>query len=82
MAKVLIVDDSPVDRRLAGKLLERRADGSGASEDTGLTVVYAENGRDALDAIARERPDAVVSDLQMPVLNGLDLVLQVARDFR
>lgn len=76
MAKVLIVDDSPVDRRLAGKLIEKRAVGT-EQEDTGLTVLYASNGREALEIIARETPDAVVSDLQMPELNGLDLVLQV-----
>lgn len=72
MAKVLIVDDSPVDRRLASKLLEKRADGP-----TGLSVVTAENGRQALEVIARESPDAVVTDLQMPEMNGLDLVVQI-----
>jgi CheY-like chemotaxis protein/anti-sigma regulatory factor (Ser/Thr protein kinase) len=74
MSKVLIVDDSPVDRRLAGKLLEKRADGG---EPTGITVVSAENGRQALEVISREHPDAVVTDLQMPEMNGLDLVMQI-----
>ncbi len=74
MSKVLIVDDSPVDRRLAGKLLEKRADGG---EPTGITVVSAENGRQALEVITREHPDAVVTDLQMPEMNGLDLVMQI-----
>jgi CheY-like chemotaxis protein/anti-sigma regulatory factor (Ser/Thr protein kinase) len=74
MPKVLIVDDSPVDRRLASKLLEKRPDGG---EATGIAVVTAENGRQALDVIAREAPDAVVTDLQMPELNGLDLVIEV-----
>jgi CheY-like chemotaxis protein/anti-sigma regulatory factor (Ser/Thr protein kinase) len=81
MAKVLIVDDSPVDRRLAGKLLETRGEGAEGPRETGLTVIYAENGREALDVIAREQPDAVVSDMQMPVLNGLELVLQVRARF-
>jgi CheY-like chemotaxis protein len=74
MPKVLIVDDSPVDRRLAGKLLEKRGDGG---EPTGISVVTAENGRQALEVIAREHPDAVVTDLQMPEMNGLDLVMQI-----
>jgi CheY-like chemotaxis protein/anti-sigma regulatory factor (Ser/Thr protein kinase) len=74
MSKVLIVDDSPVDRRLAGKLLEKRGDGG---EPTGIAVVSAENGRQALEVIAREHPDAVVTDLQMPEMNGLDLVVQI-----
>jgi CheY-like chemotaxis protein/anti-sigma regulatory factor (Ser/Thr protein kinase) len=74
MSKVLIVDDSPVDRRLAGKLLETRAAGGGS---TGIAVVTAENGRQALEVIARENPDVVVTDLQMPEMNGLDLVIQI-----
>ena len=74
MSKVLIVDDSPVDRRLAGKLLEKRGEDG---EPTGITVVSAENGRQALEVIAREHPDAVVTDLQMPEMNGLDLVMQI-----
>jgi CheY-like chemotaxis protein len=78
MSKVLIVDDSPVDRRLAGKLLEKRAEGG---EPTDITVVTAENGRQALDVIAREHPDAVVTDLQMPEMNGLDLVVQIRARF-
>jgi len=81
MPKVLIVDDSPVDRRLAGKLLERRPDSSEEPRETGLTVLYASDGKDALDVIARELPDAVVTDLQMPGMNGLDLVLQVRARF-
>jgi CheY-like chemotaxis protein len=68
MSKVLVVDDSPVDRQLAGKLLEKQTD---------ATVIYASDGKEALQAIAREKPDAVVTDLQMPGMNGLDLVLEV-----
>jgi CheY-like chemotaxis protein/anti-sigma regulatory factor (Ser/Thr protein kinase) len=63
MATILVVDDSPVDRRLAGRLLEPQ-----------FTVVSAANGREALEVIAREAPAAVVTDLQMPELSGLDLV--------
>jgi len=81
MSKVLIVDDSPVDRRLAGKMLETRPDSSDEPGETGLTVVYASDGKEALETIARESPDAVVTDLQMPGMNGLDLVLQVRARF-
>ena len=65
MTKILIVDDSPVDRQLAGRLLEKH---------TSLIPVYAGNGREALEAVGRERPVAVVTDLQMPEMDGLELV--------
>jgi CheY-like chemotaxis protein len=65
MPTVLVVDDSPVDRRLAGGILEKCA---------GLTVEYAVNGAEALEKIQQSAPDAVVSDLQMPELDGLELV--------
>ena len=72
MPRVLVVDDSPVDRRLAGKLIEKGSD-AGAE----LVPVYASNGREALEVIVREAPDAVLTDLQMPELNGLELVQAV-----
>ena len=68
MARVLIVDDTAVDRRRAGGLLEE----SGQYE-----IVYAQNGKEALDEIARLVPEMVVTDLQMPELDGLELVTQV-----
>src|SRR4051812_34793189 len=68
MAKVLIVDDSPVDRQLAGRLLEKETD---------LTPVYATGGKDALAAIDRENPEIVVTDLQMPDMTGLELVMDI-----
>src|SRR5262249_705332 len=65
MAKILIVDDSPIDRTLAAKLLEKHS---------GWTTAHAENGRAALAALERESFDLVLTDLQMPEMNGLELV--------
>ncbi len=65
MATVLVVDDSPVDRRLVGALLEKQP---------GWKAVYAEDGQQALDLLAGQTPDAVLTDLNMPGLNGLELV--------
>ena len=67
MAKVLVVDDSAVDRLLAGKFLE----------EAGFTAVYANNGREALESLKRELPDLVLTDLQMPELDGLELVQEI-----
>lgn len=68
MPTVLIVDDTAVDRRLAGGILEKSSD---------LDVCYAENGSEALLKIGNELPDLVLTDLQMPELDGLQLVNQI-----
>jgi CheY-like chemotaxis protein/anti-sigma regulatory factor (Ser/Thr protein kinase) len=65
MTKILVVDDSAIDRRLAGSMLETT---------DGTTVRYAADGREAIAVVTAEAPDLVVTDLQMPGLNGLDLV--------
>src|SRR5215467_12614868 len=65
MAKILVVDDSLMDRTLASKLLEKH---------TGWTVAHAEHGRAALVVLERETFDLVLTDLQMPEMNGLELV--------
>jgi CheY-like chemotaxis protein len=62
------VDDSAVDRRLAGMLLEKHFD---------CAVQYAANGKEALQHLAHQLPDLVVADLQMPEMDGLQLVTAV-----
>jgi CheY-like chemotaxis protein len=69
---VLVVDDSAIDRRLAGGLLEKQLD---------CTVSYAADGKDALHQLAQQLPDLVLSDLQMPEMNGLELVAAVKNDY-
>ncbi|HEV3259214.1 MAG TPA: response regulator [Gemmataceae bacterium] len=76
MATVLVVDDSPVDRLLAGRLLEKPAEPL-APEDSPLAVLYAGNGEEAMAAIAQHVPDLVITDLLMPEMNGLELVRAV-----
>jgi CheY-like chemotaxis protein/anti-sigma regulatory factor (Ser/Thr protein kinase) len=65
---VLVVDDADVDRLVAGAIVE---------QIPGWRAVYAENGEDALAAIARERPRIVLTDLNMPQMDGLELVAEV-----
>jgi len=72
MPTILVVDDTAVDRRLAGGLLE-------ASPN--LEVCYAENGAQALLKIGVELPDLVVTDLQMPELDGLELVTTISEKY-
>jgi CheY-like chemotaxis protein/anti-sigma regulatory factor (Ser/Thr protein kinase) len=72
MPTVLVVDDSAVDRRLAGGLLAK----SGEWE-----VTYAEDGPSALAQIAAVKPDIIVTDLVMPGMNGLELVSSVVAQY-
>ena len=72
MPTILVVDDTAVDRRLAGGLLENAPN---------VEVRYAENGKDALMQIGAEIPDLVVTDLQMPEIDGLELVTTLAEKY-
>lgn len=65
MKSVLIVDDSPVQRRVIGNLFEATNE---------FEVSFAEDGADGLTQIAKCQPDLVVTDLEMPNKNGLELV--------
>lgn len=69
MTTVLVVDDNPMDRRLAG----------GCVEDEQMSARYAENGRRALEMIAEDQPDIVLTDLDMPECDGLELVRECKR---
>jgi CheY-like chemotaxis protein len=68
MATVLVVDDSAVDRRFVGGLLAR---------DGRYNIEYAEDGSQALARMRQSTPDVIVTDLQMPNRNGLELVAAV-----
>lgn len=72
MTTVLIVDDSPIDRRLAAGLLGHAGD---------LDIQVANDGAQALALISEQQPDLIVTDLQMPEINGLELVAAVRNKF-
>jgi CheY-like chemotaxis protein len=72
MTTVLIVDDSVVDRKLAG----------GCLKNCDLEVAFACDGREALELMADEPPDLVITDLQMPEVDGLELVKQMRKRHR
>lgn len=71
MTTVLVVDDAVLDQRLAG----------GFVESAGCVPVYASNGEEALEVIAQSLPDIVLTDLQMPQLDGLELVRRMAVEY-
>jgi two-component system, sensor histidine kinase and response regulator len=62
--RILVAEDNAVNRLLARKLLEKH----------GNSVIVVENGRQAIEAIARERPDLALIDVQMPVMDGLEAI--------
>ncbi len=72
MQTLLVVDDSRVDRRLVGGLLQKTGE---------YEVIYAENGRAALERLELDIPDAVLTDLHMPEMNGLELVQAIKSDY-
>ncbi|MFV0445690.1 MAG: response regulator [Planctomycetaceae bacterium] len=73
MTRILVVDDSPMDRRLVIGMLTKR---------TGWTTDVAENGQQAVNQInPNQLPDLVLTDMQMPEMNGLELVRSLKRDY-
>ncbi len=68
LTTVLVVDDSAFERRRIGQLLEPMPY---------IRVVYAADGREALDVIPTLAPSVILTDLVMPDLGGLELVRRV-----
>lgn len=70
MAVILVVEDEPALRRLLGMVLE----------EAGYRVLCATHGRHALELLAGERPDLVLADVMLPVLDGAALCRQLKAD--
>jgi two-component system, chemotaxis family, chemotaxis protein CheY len=66
--KILVVEDSPSMRSMLTTILEAEADGME------LEIVEASSGFEALKMLPHHRFDAVVTDINMPDINGLELV--------
>jgi chemosensory pili system protein ChpA (sensor histidine kinase/response regulator) len=64
---VMVVDDSLTVRRVTQRLLQRE----------GYRVVTAKDGLEALDRLSEERPVVMLSDIEMPRMDGFDLLRQV-----
>ena len=67
---ILVVDDSLTVRRVTQRLLVRE----------GYRVTLAKDGLEALEALAQERPAVVLSDIEMPRMDGFDLVRNIRAD--
>lgn len=69
-AKILTIDDEPLLRRSLVCFLE----------DSGFDIIEASNGQEGLAAFRQQKPDLVISDLQMPVMSGLELLQEITRE--
>src|SRR5215213_348598 len=63
MAKILVVDDNETDRYMLQVLLTTH----------GYEVAVAANGAEALETARRDRPDMIITDIMMPIMDGFSL---------
>jgi CheY-like chemotaxis protein len=67
VAKILIVDDDPIVSLTLSRMLEW----------TGHEACLAESARSGLDQIALDQPDAIILDMRMPGMSGLDFLREL-----
>jgi CheY-like chemotaxis protein/anti-sigma regulatory factor (Ser/Thr protein kinase) len=71
VTRILVVDDDRTQAEEFGVLLRQ----------AGCDVMQAGNGREALELLGRDVPDVVLTDLDMPEMDGLELVQAIRRDY-
>jgi len=71
MAMILVIDDQEIIRVLLRSALEA----------AGYEVMEAANGREGLDLYRKKPVDLVITDILMPELNGLDMLMELTREF-
>jgi len=71
-ARVLVVEDNEINQQVAQEMLER----------AGLVVSIAGNGREALEKVKARTYDAVLMDIQMPVMGGFEATREIRKDGR
>ena len=69
--RVLVVDDEETVRGLLQRTLE----------EAGYTVTTAANGEEALHEVSRQEPEAVLLDIKMPGLSGMDVLTKITADW-
>jgi CheY-like chemotaxis protein len=67
MAKILVIDDAPNVRSSLNMLLRKK----------GYDVLLADNGWNGLELYRQEHPDAILLDLRMPGLDGIEVLKEI-----
>ena len=67
--RILVVEDQPDNRQIIRDMLAR----------TDYEITEAENGEEALAAIAKQRPDLILMDIQLPIMDGYTAVSRALR---
>jgi two-component system, cell cycle response regulator DivK len=70
MTKVLLVEDNEMNRDMLSRRLIRR----------GFDVIFAVDGKQGIDAARREKPDIILMDLSLPVMDGWEATRRVKSD--
>lgn len=70
MAKILLVEDNEINRDMMFRRLQRR----------GYSVVCALDGQQAVDLARSEKPDLILMDMSLPVLDGWEATRQIKRE--
>jgi two-component system, cell cycle response regulator DivK len=70
MTKVLLVEDNEMNRDMLSRRLTRR----------GFQVVFAVDGQQGVDLARSERPDIILMDMSLPVLDGWEATRRVKSD--
>jgi two-component system, cell cycle response regulator DivK len=68
--RILVVEDQEDNRRILRDLLT----------NAGYEIIEAENGEEALAVAARERPDLILMDIQLPLLDGYEVTRRIKAD--
>jgi two-component system cell cycle response regulator DivK len=70
MRDILVVDDNVINRQLVVYLLKKK----------GYNVFEAESGKQVFEFLARQSPDVILLDIQLPEIDGIEVLKRIRED--